>query len=583
MTNERQPQVSRMHVDHSTRNYAAIEQFFAQNAERINAAQPEAVAQQEPVVAQVVEPAVADVVAAWAPQPTEPAPAPAEPAPAVPTKSRFANFYNRAKDKVASPVEAARAKAALYGSVAVASIGGLVYADLVTSGERGGVSTANAQGLSTTPQTSTAETTTSTTSTTETSTTPSTTETTPTTSTTETTTGATEATPDEDESAPAPEQDEQVEPTAEQKAAAERLADRKANMAEAKNETKGVAGFVKTLETTKENYKRNIHHIFDGAFGKKKLDHSSTRSAMSSILQNFEAGKIGPRNGAEMLAMSAYSSPAFAAKLYNDLHNHKGTKLPEGVSQEEALASIERAMTLKDTKFVIARPDGTFMNYGQTTERGVFAAGLMQANGNHEMIVMEAPGYNKVYVKTSNGCFNLLNRVKVSVPESVQTSVTSIPRTPSTSNPGQPEDRFVSGPGGNPQDGIQKGPGQKPDKQKPGDKPTDKPGDKPKDNPKPKDDKNTTPGGVPGQNGGTPDKPGQGPAGQTPNEEGFVPGEDRPQTPAPKPTPAPLPNQPAPAVQPGEQTGQQPAPGAEPAPSTGTGQTIPGGNPDPQG
>lgn len=571
MTNERQPQVSRMHIDHSTRNYAAIEQFFAQNAERINAAQPEAVAQQEPVVAQVVEPAVADVVAAWAPQPTEPAPAPAEPAPA-PTKSRFADFYDRAKDKVASPIAAAQAKAALYGSVAVASIGGLVYADLVTSGERGGVSTANAQGLSTTPQTSTAETSTSTTSTTETSTTPSTTETTPATSTTETTTGATEATPDEDESAPAPEQDEQAEPTAEQKAAAKRLADRKANMAEAKNETKGVAGFVKTLETTKENYKRNIHHIFDGAFGKKKLDHSSTRSAMSSILQNFEAGKIGPRNGAEMLAMSAYSSPAFAAKLYNDLHNHKGTKLPEGISQEEALASIERAMTLKDTKFVIARPDGTFMNYGQTTERGVFAAGLMQANGNHEMIVMEAPGYNKVYVKTSNGCFNLLNRVKVSVPESVQTSVTSIPRTPTTSNPGQPEDRFVSGPGGNPQDGIQKGPGQKP-----GDKPTDKPGDKPGEKPKDKADEKDGQKQVDhGGQGDPSDKPGQGPAGQKPNEEGYVPGESKPATPEPKPTPAPLPTPPetrppeAPAVE-----NPIPAPTGPGTPGAGSEQPTP--------
>ena len=46
------------------------------------------------------------------------------------------------------------------------------------------------------------------------------------------------------------------------------------------------------------------------------------------------------------------------------------------------------------------------------------------------------------------------------------------------------------------------------------------------------------------QDKGTPDNAGRGPAGQTPNDEGYVDGENKPNKPTPKPTPAPLPEAP---------------------------------------
>lgn len=94
-------------------------------------------------------------------------------------------------------------------------------------------------------------------------------------------------------------------------------------------------------------------------------------------------------------------------------------------------------------------------------------------------------------------------------------------------------------------------------------------------------DPNTTPAGVPGHNGGTPDVPGVGPAGQPVRPDGTVGGEVLPPAPAPEPTPAPLPTQPTPPVQPGEVVGtpteapQEEAEGSEtPAPTT---------DPNPQG
>ena len=91
----------------------------------------------------------------------------------------------------------------------------------------------------------------------------------------------------------------------------------------------------------------------------------------------------------------------------------------------------------------------------------------------------------------------------------------------------------------------------------------------------PKVDRNTTPAGVPGHNGGTPDVAGNGPAGQTPGADGFVPGEQKPATPQAEPTPPKLPNQPESPVQPGEVVGTpttapaEPAKGSEtPAPTT---------------
>jgi hypothetical protein len=45
------------------------------------------------------------------------------------------------------------------------------------------------------------------------------------------------------------------------------------------------------------------------------------------------------------------------------------------------------------------------------------------------------------------------------------------------------------------------------------------------DHPMEKIDMNTTPAGVPGQNGGTPDIAGEGPAGQQPYSNGYLPSE----------------------------------------------------------
>lgn len=88
-----------------------------------------------------------------------------------------------------------------------------------------------------------------------------------------------------------------------------------------------------------------------------------------------------------------------------------------------------------------------------------------------------------------------------------------------------------------------------------------------------KHDNNTTPGGVPGHNGGTPDNAGDGPAGQTPDNSGFVPGEQHPTTPEPQPTPAPLPTQPEPQAP--AETGPLAPPTGPATPGAGSGNPTP--------
>ncbi|MDB5171133.1 MAG: hypothetical protein JWO35_827 [Candidatus Saccharibacteria bacterium] len=330
------------------------------------------------------------------------------------------------------------------------------------------------------------------------------------------------------------------------------------NLAQAEAAT-SVPEAVKTLHSTPSNIKANIHAIFNENSA-NTLDH--TRGAMSSMLKSFKVGELGRLNGAETLAYSVKGSPAIAARAYNILHGDNNSNvLPEGVTNTEALASIEQMMTAEGAKPAVEQPTGTFMNHAQYGEN-IRNANIVTLRGDKDVFTFTTAAGKKIYFKTfNNNCFNILTPVTIETKPPTPVTPPAITRPPA-SVPHLPIKKkiptIVTGP--------VKG-------HKPGRVPI-KP-IKPVVHPQPKVNKNLPPG----HNGGTPDVAGKGPAGQKPDAAGFVPGELHPNTPSVKPpTPesTPLPNAPAPTVpaESGSDTGanQLPVPANVPgagAPITG--------------
>lgn len=244
-----------------------------------------------------------------------------------------------------------------------------------------------------------------------------------------------------------------------------------------------VAESVKILHSTPENVKSNIHAIFNEKSA-NTLDH--TRGAMSSMLKSFNVGELGRLNSAEAVAYSVKGSPAYAAKVYNVLHgDNRSNVLPSGVTNSEALNSIEQMMTAEGSKFAIEQPTGTFLNHGQKAER-VFDANIVGLKGDKDVFTITTAAGNKIYFKIfNNNCANILTPVKISVKQPTPTP--SVPKAPNVPNAPQTPN-------------VPHRPGKKPVKpvtpNKPGKTPT-----KPVRHPKPKTDHNTTPAGVPGEPG----------------------------------------------------------------------------------
>lgn len=168
-----------------------------------------------------------------------------------------------------------------------------------------------------------------------------------------------------------------------------------------------IGGASKVIKSDSNNIKNNIAAIFDSN-EKIKLNHN--KGAMSSVLREYAPGQIDPINAAEVTALSAESSDSYAAGLYNAMHNrHVEASLPKGVTVAQARDYIERVMTANGTKFSIEKPHGIFENHGMRGEHR-FSAGDFNANGTITMFVITDANGHKTYIKTSNECFNILNK-----------------------------------------------------------------------------------------------------------------------------------------------------------------------------
>ena len=168
-----------------------------------------------------------------------------------------------------------------------------------------------------------------------------------------------------------------------------------------------IGAATKQIDSNPSNIKTNIATIFDSNV-KLKLDHN--KHAMSSVIKEYGPGKIDAINGAEVVALSAESSDSYAAGLYNAMHNrHVEYSLPQGVTIAQARDYIEKVMTANGTSFSIEKPDGIFENHGMRGEHR-FSAGNFDANGKITMFVITDANGHKTYIKTSNECFNILNK-----------------------------------------------------------------------------------------------------------------------------------------------------------------------------
>ena len=317
---------------------------------------------------------------------------------------------------------------------------------------------------------------------------------------------------------------------------------------------KTVPGAVKRLHSTPENLKANIHGIMNMNHG-LVVDHSM--GSQSSQRTMFNPDKFGTVNGAEAVAFTSVSSDTYRNMNYERLTGHA---VPAGMSEAQVLNQIESILTAPGTHFAMENPTGTFLNHGQRGENA-FKANFVSYTGNTPVFTITTADGHKMYVKVSNLCLNILDKVSVTHKGTpVAPGHPFTPETPST--PNTPVTPVVPVPKPHPH--PQPHPHPHPHPEKPHTRPK---GDNGNSNPV--------------QNGGTPDKPGKGPAGQPSDGSGFVQGETHPATPAPEATPAPLPNNPAPTG-PAEQ-GTNNGPNQPTSPSTETGQTVPTPDPNPQG
>ncbi|MEI8338844.1 MAG: hypothetical protein WCF91_02860 [bacterium] len=213
-----------------------------------------------------------------------------------------------------------------------------------------------------------------------------------------------------------------------------------AALGERLNNSISVGEATKAINSNEGNIKHNVAAIFNSN-EHITLDHNN--GAMSSVLDTYAPGQIDAINGAEVVALSVQSSDSYAAGLYNAMNGrHVEAPLPNGVSPEQARQFIKQVMTDPNTKFSIQTPTGAFENHGMRGDQR-YSAGTIHANGNVTMFVITDAHGNNAYIKTSNECFNVLNKL---VGRNMQTSfgTVHIP-TPTASNP-NPKPQFHPGP-----------------------------------------------------------------------------------------------------------------------------------------
>lgn len=242
---------------------------------------------------------------------------------------------------------------------------------------------------------------------------------------------------------------------------------------------------VKTLHSTPETIKTNIHKIFNET---KHPRPGHDAGSMAELRSEFKPGHLGATNGAEAAAYAITGSDAYAAKAYNALHGSRSNELPAGVSLEQARQSLENAMTQDGTTFKMGGAEGTFVNYGQRGEN-VFFANIINVHANDDVLTITTADGKKLYIKETNLCTNILIKlnVKTNKPEKPVTPHTTpgTPKTPETPKhqPKTPE--------------TPKPQTEKPEQPKPQPEKPEQP--VPEKHPQDKHDNNTTPAGVPGE------------------------------------------------------------------------------------
>lgn len=234
---------------------------------------------------------------------------------------------------------------------------------------------------------------------------------------------------------------------------AKAAAKKRAAMLERANEAKTVPFAVKRLQSNAETLRPNLKNILTKQDAKTLMHNGN---AQSSLLPAFEVGTVGPINGAEAVAYSIAGSEAFGAQQYNLAHGSNSKQMPEGKTFSQVKQYFAKQLSSQNTKFQITQPTGSFMNHGQSIDRGVFDAGIVDLDGHQEVITITLSNGKTLYYKIfNNNCVNSLVPVEkvqtqnvtktvVSNPQTIHTAPkTKLVMTPIVSNPVHPPEVIV--------------------------------------------------------------------------------------------------------------------------------------------
>lgn len=204
--------------------------------------------------------------------------------------------------------------------------------------------------------------------------------------------------------------------------------DRDNNKVAAWRKTKTVEGGVSRMhsDSTRE-LKNNIHSIFDARA--KQADHDD---GMMSQLDKYTSENISADNMAEGVAFSAKGDRGYRQGVVNALNGRPATARTNA-TRKENLRYIERAMTAEDTRYVMDRVTGSFVNHGETVNDEIFAQDAYLSNVR--VMKMQTKDGREVIFKAGGGsdgnkkiCINILQR-KNSAPETSTSTSTSTTTT----------------------------------------------------------------------------------------------------------------------------------------------------------
>ena len=197
-----------------------------------------------------------------------------------------------------------------------------------------------------------------------------------------------------------------------------------------------VAGATHRLNTSDSTVKGDIKFIMTTKNNRDRLDHSTSRGAMNSLLKYMEyGGKPGANKLAFAVADGWDGSKANLAAAYNARFNQNASdQLPSGVSYDQARAAMLKGMTADKTAFELGTPNlGNVHNYLQQGEHVSFA-GNEFVDGNDKVFTIKFADGTKLHYKLFKGdggewCVNVI------IPFTPPKVTHTIPGTPTVSQP----------------------------------------------------------------------------------------------------------------------------------------------------